>query len=128
MNDEYTPTTATIRSGYASWSPNRRDVVSLALGFDRWLAEHDNAIRAENRPIVHFEDDHEECARDLAEVRMTRDAFLQYLRIAERNLAAQSAVIEEIGAIEPEVIDSWGAMQFTPAQTNAIGVILMGAA
>ena len=93
---DYTPTTATIRSGYASWSPNRRDVVSLALGFDRWLAEHDNAIRAENRPTVHFEDDHEECARDLAEVRMTRDAFLQYLRIAEKNLAEQDATIEAV--------------------------------
>lgn len=41
MNDDYTPTTITVRRGYYSCSnaPEREE--RLAAEFDRWLAEHD---------------------------------------------------------------------------------------
>ena len=66
---EYTPTTITIRRGYYSWSGNRDWEARLAAEFDRWLAAHDaEQAAAASRPIVHFDDDHEECARELAEV------------------------------------------------------------
>ena len=42
---DYTPTTGAIRSGYAYYAPNR-DVVEMALAFDRWLAEHDDTLIA----------------------------------------------------------------------------------
>ena len=46
MSDEYTPTTGAIRSGYAYYAPDR-DVVEMALAFDRWLTAHDAEIHRE---------------------------------------------------------------------------------
>ena len=44
MSEDYTPTTGAIRSGYAYYAPDR-DVVEMALTFDRWLTAHDAEIR-----------------------------------------------------------------------------------
>ena len=44
----------------------------------------------------------------------------------QQKITEQAAMIEAISVIEPEVIDTWGTMQFTPEQTNAIGIIIMG--
>ena len=44
----------------------------------------------------------------------------------EQKLTEQAALIVALEAIDPEVIDVWGTMQFTVAQTDAIGRILYG--
>ena len=88
---DYTPTTANIRSGYASCAPNR-DVVTLALGFDRWLAAHDAEIRA-NNPTG----DVAQLERELDERTKQRDslfdqawAYLNRAEAAEKKLSEQA--------------------------------------
>ena len=71
MTDDYTWPTEQIRDLFAAGVLERGGVMQeeAEADFDRWLAAHDaEQAAAASRPIVHFDDDHEECARELAEV------------------------------------------------------------
>ena len=64
-----TPTTAEVRDYFTHGQFSDVPEPEGVARFNRWLTKHDaeQAVAA-SRPIVHFDDDHEECARELAEV------------------------------------------------------------
>ena len=67
--DEHTPTTAEVRDYFAHGQFSDVSELEGVARFNRWLAKHDaEQAAATSLPIVHFDDDHEECARELAEV------------------------------------------------------------
>jgi len=83
---EHTPTTAEVRDYFTHGQFSDVPEPEGVARFNRWLTKHDaEHAAATSRLLVHFDDDHEECARELAAaVAASRAAYNRGYSDAER--------------------------------------------